>query len=267
MRHSPCGEATEELWINPSYQIMNLLFSTVGESPANPAAGLRYPPLEPRALIVDKIPLRNSQDYARVIPMAAPILLASGSAIRSQMLRQAMVPHEVMIARVDEQMITASLIAEGAPPRDIADALAELKAAKVSEKRPDALVIGCDQVLEHGGALLHKPESPQDALAQLCALRGDRHTLLSAAVLYEAGKPVWRHVGIVRLRMRDASDAYLEDYVTRNWQSIRHAVGAYKLEEEGVRLFSRIDGDYFTVLGMPLLEILNYLIQRGDIAQ
>jgi septum formation protein len=199
--------------------------------------------------------------------MTVPIILASGSLVRSALLAQAAVPHTVQIARVDEQMIKASLVAEGAPPRDIADALAQMKAAKVSEKNAGALVIGCDQVLEHEGALLSKPETPQDALAQLRNLRGDRHTLLSAAVIYENGKPLWRHVGVVRLRMRDASDAYLEDYVARNWDSIRHAVGAYKLEEEGVRLFSRIEGDYFNVLGMPLLEILNYLTLRGDIAQ
>lgn len=199
--------------------------------------------------------------------MTVPLILASGSDIRHQMLRQAAVDHTVQKARVDEEMIKESLIAEGSPPRDIADALAELKAAKVSEKNPGALVIGCDQVLEHRGVLLSKPASSQHAFDQLTTLRGDRHTLLSAAVLYEDGKPVWRHIGQVRLRMREASDTYLRDYIDRNWDSIRHAVGAYKLEEEGVRLFSRIEGDYFNVLGMPLLEMLNYLTLRGDIAQ
>lgn len=199
--------------------------------------------------------------------MTVPLILASGSDIRHQMLRQAAVDHTVQKARVDEEMIKESLVAEGSPPRDIADALAELKAAKVSEKNHGTLVIGCDQVLEHRGVLLSKPTSPKHAFDQLTTLRGDRHTLLSAAVLYEDGKPVWRHIGQVRLRMRDASDAYLRDYIDRNWDSIRHAVGAYKLEEEGVRLFSRIEGDYFNVLGMPLLEILNYLTLRGDIAQ
>lgn len=199
--------------------------------------------------------------------MTVPIILASGSSIRSQLLWQAKVAHEVQIARVDEQMIKSSLIADGAPPRDIADALAELKASKISEKNPDALVIGCDQVLEHSGALLSKPASRQEAITQLQMLRADRHTLLSAAVIYQGGKPQWRNVGVVRLIMRDASDAYITDYVDRNWDSIRHAVGSYKLEEEGVRLFARVDGDYFNVLGMPLLEILNYLTLRGDLAQ
>ena len=143
--------------------------------------------------------------------MTVPIILASGSTIRSQMLQQAAVAHSVQIARIDEETITASLLAEGAPPRDIADALAEMKASKISDKNPGALVIGCDQVLDHGGHLLHKPQSTEEALAQLMAMRGDRHTLLSAAVIYEDGKPLWRHIGQVRLRMRDASDTYLKD--------------------------------------------------------
>lgn len=91
--------------------------------------------------------------------------------------------------------------------------------------------------------------------------------LLSAAVIYESGEPVWRHVGQVRLAMRQASDSYLRDYVDRNWDSIRHAVGAYKLEEEGIRLFTTIDGSYFNVLGLPMLELLNYLGLRGIIDQ
>jgi septum formation protein len=199
--------------------------------------------------------------------MASQIILASGSKIRSQLLHQACVPHQVITARVDEEMIKDAMIAESAPPRDIADALAGLKAAKVSEKNPGALVIGCDQVLDFAGQIFSKPENQSEAIAQLKTLRGNRHMLLSAAVIYEDGKPLWRHVGQVRLRMRDASDTYISDYVTRNWDSIQHAVGAYKLEEEGVRLFTSVEGDYFNVLGMPLLEILNYLTLRGDIAQ
>lgn len=190
------------------------------------------------------------------------MLLASGSEIRAQMLRNAGVVFDVQVARVDEDAIKASLLADGAPPRDIADALAEAKARKISDKT-GAMVLGCDQVLDFQGQLLSKPKTPQDALDQLRSLRGQRHMLLSAAVIYDEGKPVWRHVGQVRLLMRDASDAYLEGYVARNWESVRDAVGAYKLEEEGVRLFTRIDGDYFNVLGMPLLEVLAYLTLRG----
>jgi septum formation protein len=199
--------------------------------------------------------------------MTVPIILASGSSIRAQLLCNAGVPFEVNVPRVDEDTVKNALIAEEAPPRDIADTLAELKARKISLKTPGAMVLGCDQVLDFQGKLLSKPTSPEQALDQLKAMRGQRHMLLSAAVIYEDGEPIWRHVGRVRLRMRASSDAYLRSYVERNWDSIRHAVGAYKLEEEGVRLFTTIDGDYFNVLGMPLLELLNFLMLRGVIDQ
>jgi septum formation protein len=197
--------------------------------------------------------------------MTQNIILASGSDIRAHLLRQAGLEIDVSRPNVDESLIKEALLAEDTPPRDIADALAEAKARKVSAKNPDALVIGCDQVLEHKGTLMSKPVSPEDALAQLKTLKGDRHLLLSAAVIYEGGKPIWRHIGQVRLRMRDASDDYLQGYVSRNWDSIQHSVGSYKLEEEGVRLFHSIDGDYFNVLGLPLLELLAYLGLRGTI--
>ncbi len=199
--------------------------------------------------------------------MSVPIVLASGSSIRAQLLENAGVPFSVQIACVDEDSIKLALLAEGASPRDIADALAEMKARKVSDKTPGAMVLGCDQVLDFDGQLLSKPPTPEDAFAQLKMMRGKQHMLLSAAVIYQDGEPIWRHVGQVRLRMRMSSDAYLRDYVDRNWDSIRHAVGAYKLEEEGVRLFATIDGDYFNVLGMPLLELLNYLAVKGVIDQ
>ncbi|WP_170382323.1 Maf family protein [Ruegeria atlantica] len=199
--------------------------------------------------------------------MSVPIILASGSFIRAQLLENAGVPFSVQVARVDEDTMKRALLAGEASPRDIADALAEMKARKVSDKNPGAMVLGCDQVLDFDGQLLSKPETPEDALGQLKAMRGKRHMLLSAAVIYQDGEPIWRHVGQVRLRMRMSSDAYLRDYINRNWDSIRHAVGAYKLEEEGVRLFATIDGDYFNVLGMPLLELLNYLAVKGVIDQ
>ncbi|RFP90820.1 septum formation protein Maf [Rhodobacteraceae bacterium 63075] len=197
--------------------------------------------------------------------MARDIILASGSQIRAQLLTNAAVPYEVILPRVDEDAVKAALSAEQAPPRDIADALAEAKARKVSTKRPDALVIGCDQVLAFEDRILSKPGSPDEAFEQLRELRAKRHALLSAAVIYHDAEPLWRHVGQVRLYMRDVSDSYLESYVERNWDSIRASVGGYKLEEEGVRLFSRLEGDYFTILGLPLLELLNYLTLSGEL--
>ncbi|MBU1837700.1 MAG: septum formation protein Maf [Alphaproteobacteria bacterium] len=197
--------------------------------------------------------------------MPEPLILASGSTIRATLLRNAGVSFTTVTPRVDEDAMRDALRAEGASPRDIADALAEMKAAKVSVRNPGALVIGCDQILAHGSNILSKPTSTDDAIAQLSELRGGVHQLLSAAVIYENGKPIWRHVGVVRLHMRDASDAYLRDYVTRNWEEVRHCVGAYQIEAEGVRLFHRIEGDYFNILGLPLLELLSYLTLRGTL--
>lgn len=197
--------------------------------------------------------------------MPEPLILASGSTIRATLLRNAGVSFTTATPRVDEDAMRDALRAEGASPRDIADALAEMKAAKVSARNPGALVIGCDQILAHGSNILSKPASTDDAIAQLSELRGGVHQLLSAAVIYENGKPIWRHVGVVRLHMRDASDAYLRDYVTRNWEEVRHCVGAYQIEAEGVRLFHRIEGDYFNILGLPLLELLSYLTLRGTL--
>lgn len=199
--------------------------------------------------------------------MSSPLILASSSATRANMLRQAGVEFEVVAPKVDEDAIKAALLAEQVKPRDIADTLAEAKARKVAAKSPGALVLGSDQVLDFQGVLLSKPKDKEEALAQLKSMRSNRHHLFSAAVIYEDAKPVWRHVGQVRLYMRDASDAWLTDYVDRNWDSIRHSVGGYKLEEEGVRLFTRIEGDHFNVLGMPLLEVLSYLLLRGTLAK
>ncbi|WP_372886565.1 nucleoside triphosphate pyrophosphatase [Shimia sp.] len=197
--------------------------------------------------------------------MAKKIILASGSQIRATLLRNAGLDFEVRTAAVDEEMLRQSLEAEGAAPRDIADTLAEAKAARVAAKHPEALVLGCDQVLAFDGRVFAKPADPDEARQQLRLLRGVSHQLLSALVVFHERQPVWRHVGVVRLQMRDFSDAYLDDYLARNWDSIRWSVGGYKLEEEGVRLFRRIDGDYFNVLGLPLLELLNYLTDRGDL--
>ena len=197
--------------------------------------------------------------------MDVPIFLASGSSIRATLLRNAGLSFGVEKPRVDEQAIMESLRAAGALPRDIADALAEAKARKVHGKNPDAMVLGCDQVLAFKDEIFSKPHSPEDALEQLKTLRGQRHTLLSAAVIFHEGQPIWRHVGQVRLRMRQFSDDYLRGYVERNWSHIQHCVGAYQLEAEGVRLFHSVEGDYFHVLGMPLLEILAFLTLRGVI--
>ncbi len=195
--------------------------------------------------------------------MDRPVILASASSARRDLLSRAGLTFQTVPARIDEQAIRESLVEEGATPRDIADALAEFKARRVSEKYPEALVIGCDQVLDRKGRLLGKAGTPEEARTQLRSLRGQRHALFSAAVIYDFAKPVWRHVGRAQLTMRPFSDEYLEEYLARNWESARHSVGCYKLEEEGIRLFNRIDGEYFVVLELPLLEILSHLTTTG----
>lgn len=198
--------------------------------------------------------------------MSRPLLLASASVIRLQLLRNAGLEVTAHPARIDEESIREALQQEAASPRDIADTLAEMKARKLAEKNPEALVLGCDQVLAFNRRVFGKPETPDEARKQLIAFRGQTHQLISALVLYDGGKPIWRHMSEAKLTMRPLSDSYLDMYIGRNWPSLRQTVGSYKLEEEGIRLFSAIEGDYFTILGLPLLPLIGYLGSRGFIA-
>lgn len=195
-----------------------------------------------------------------------PLLLASASHIRLTLLRNAGVDVTAQPARIDEDAVRQSLQAEAAHPRDVADTLAEMKARKLAERNPQALVLGCDQVLALGDHVFGKPESLQQAHAQLLQLRGHTHHLHSALVLYHQTQPIWRHIGTARLTMGTFSDTYLNAYLTRNWPAVGQSVGAYQLESEGIRLFSAVEGDYFTILGLPLLPLLAYLSLRGFIA-
>jgi septum formation protein len=195
------------------------------------------------------------------------LVLASASAARADLLRRAGVDIVVDPGRVDEAAVKASLLAEGAPPRDVADKLAELKALRVGSRHDRALVLGADQVLVHRGEILDKPASLDQARTHLERLRGQHHELLSAAVIVLQGAPIWRHVGQARLTMRPFSDAFLDGYLARVGENALTSVGAYHLEGLGAQLFARVDGDYFTVLGLPLLEILGFLRARGLLAE
>ncbi|WP_129586185.1 Maf family protein [Sphingomonas montana] len=196
------------------------------------------------------------------------LILASRSAARRAMLTAAGVAHEAVAAGIDEDAAKAALVGEGADARRLADALAELKAVKISRRYPDALVLGCDQTLARDdGILFDQPRDRADAAEQLRSLRGRRHRLTSAAVLATGGVPTWRHVGVATLTMRDFSDAFLEAYLDAEWPAIAGCVGCYRLEGPGVQLFSRVDRDHFTVLGLPLLALLDQLRVLGLITK
>ena len=195
---------------------------------------------------------------------SAGLVLASQSAGRIAMLQAAGVTVEALPAHVDEDSIKTALVEAGAKPRDIADALAEAKALKLSRKMPTALVLGCDQIcVTADGQLLDKPQTPDDARAHLAQLSGKVHRLISAAVICEQGAPVWRVVDTAQLTMRALSSAFVDDYVDAYWEEIRHCVGCYRIEAEGAQLFASISGSQFTIIGMPLLQILDYLRLRG----
>ncbi len=195
------------------------------------------------------------------------LVLASGSASRARLLTAAGVAFEVHPACVDETAVKDSLLADGADAAVVADALAELKATRVSVIHQDRLVLGADQVLNLDGALLSKCESIAEAAAMLRRLRDKQHTLLSAVVLARAGAPVWRHVARARLSMRAFSEAFLEEYLRGEGEAILSAVGCYHFEGRGAQLFDRIEGDYFSILGLPLLPLLAALRDQGVIAK
>jgi septum formation protein len=197
--------------------------------------------------------------------MTAGLILASQSAARQAMLAAAGVAFEAIAAGVDEEALKAGLVAGGISARDLADALAEMKAIKLSRRYPTRLVLGCDSVVEQAdGELVDKAETRDEAAAQLRALRGTTHRLASAAVICLGGAAIWRHVDVARLTMRDFSEAFLGEYLDAEWPAIGGCVGGYRLEGRGAQLFARIDGSHFTILGLPLLPLLDYLRIRGE---
>lgn len=194
------------------------------------------------------------------------LILASTSASRRAMLDAAGVPHRALASGVDEAPVKAALMTDGVSPRDLADALAELKAVKVSLSAPGALVLGGDSVFALAdGTLLDKPENRDEAAVHLRAMSGGNHSLWSAAVIAENGRAVWRHVERASLSVRPLSDGFIERYLDHEWPDIAGCVGCFRMEAMGVQLFDRVEGDHFTILGLPLIPVLSYLRLRESL--
>ena len=192
------------------------------------------------------------------------VILASGSAIRRKLMRDAGLEFEVIVKPVDEGAIKNSMLAESARLQDIADALAEAKSVRVS-RMEQGLVIGADQIMVMDNQLFDKPKDMNEARERLKFMRGKTHYLVGAVVISENGTPVWRHMAKTKLTMRGFSDAFLEDYLEKEGELVTKSVGAYRFEGLGAQLFSHVEGDFFSILGLSLLPVMDYLRTRGAI--
>ncbi len=195
--------------------------------------------------------------------MNKPLVLASRSQARARLLRYAGVDVKISPADIDEAALKRSMVLQGMALPETATALAEEKARECNRKNPDCLILAADQILVFKGKIFDKPKSVIEAKAQLQALRGHSHSLVSAAVIYENSIRVWSCASQVKLSMRPFTDAFLNSYIETVGDDLFTTVGGYKLESIGSQLFSGIKGDYFSVLGLPLLEVLEFLRGQG----
>ena len=195
----------------------------------------------------------------------APLILASQSQARRAILAGAGLAFQALTPPVDEETVKESLRAAGAGARELAETLAELKAQRVSMKHPGALVIGCDQTLDCNGVLFDKPIDLDHARAHLQALSGHEHHLHAAICVAFNGSRIWHHNAVAKLTMRKLSADFLDWYCAAEGEALLTSVGAYRLEGLGAQLFSKVEGDYFTILGLPLLPLLDFLRLRGTI--
>ena len=194
-----------------------------------------------------------------------PIVLASQSATRAALLHGAGIAFEARPARVDEDALKAAGRAEGASADDVALALASLKASRI--RAPGQVVVGADQMLDCEGEWFDKPRDRATARAQLQALRGRTHVLVTAVVCMKDGTEIWRHVARPRMAMRAFSDALLDAYLAAEGDAVLGSVGGYRLEGPGIQLFDTVEGEYAAVLGLPLLALLGFLRQNGVLAR
>jgi len=201
------------------------------------------------------------------MPDIDPLILASGSKTRARMLRGAGVPIEIAVPNIDEPELMASLNASGATADRVAEVLAEMKAQRIAPRFPGRFVLGCDQMLECDGLWLDKPTDRDHALSQLKMLRGKEHSLITCAVLVRDEERIWHHLERATLSMRAFSDEFLDIYLDHAGDDIMKSVGAYQLEGLGAQLFERVRGDFFTILGLPLLPVLGILREHGLVAR
>ncbi|ODT06727.1 MAG: septum formation protein Maf [Mesorhizobium sp. SCN 65-20] len=197
--------------------------------------------------------------------MTEKLILASGSPFRKKLLEHAGIEVEAIPADLDERALEAPLADSGASPEDVALVLAEAKATAVSEEHPGRLVLGCDQTLSLGDEVFHKPADMEAARRHLLKLSGQTHHLNSAVVLVRDGEALWRHVGIASLTMRKLDPGFIGRHLARVGDKALSSVGAYQIEGEGIQLFEKVEGDYFTIVGLPLLPLLEELRKLGAI--
>ena len=192
------------------------------------------------------------------------IILASGSPTRKQILEDSGVIFEVVVRPIDEASIKSAMIQEGASKLSIVSTLAELKSIKVSSETP-GLVIGADQIMVFDGAIYDKPKTIEEARERLIAIRNRTHYLMGSVVVSEGGVSVWRHSSKVELKARSFTDKFIDNYINQEGEALLQTVGAYRFEKRGSQLFSSVKGDFFSVLGLPLLPLLDYLRTRNAI--
>ncbi|MCR0985804.1 Maf family protein [Roseomonas populi] len=192
-----------------------------------------------------------------------PLILASASSARRAVMEAAGLRFEAVAAAVDEASIKESARAEDFSPEDTALMLAEAKARRVAAQRPEALVIGSDQMLVLEERWFDKPESAAAARGHLEALRGKAHRLVTAVVCWRGGQRIWGHVAQPRLVMRPVSDAFIDAYLAIEGGLVTESVGAYRLEGPGIQLFDRVEGEHAAILGLPMLPLLGFLRQHG----
>lgn len=196
--------------------------------------------------------------------MTASLILASQSASRRALLAAAKVPFDAVSPGVDEEAAKEALRADGLDARALADALAELKALRVSRRAPGDLVLGCDQTLSlDTGEMIDKAVDRVDAVRILTMLSGRSHYLHSAAVLVQGGTPVWRHIERVKMTMRPLSPDFIQSYLDQDWEECQWCVGCYRIEGPGAQLFAKVEGSQFAIQGLPLLPLLDFLRIRG----